>query len=428
MEFFILALLILLNGFFALSEIALVSANRGRLDEMKKKSRNAGFAIRLMDRPEEFLSAVQIGITLIGIISGVFGGLQLSGVFADVLEGYGVQQPYSDTIALVIVVGMITYLSIVIGELVPKTLAIRNATSIALTVAPVIFYFTRIVYPAVWLLSASTKWLLRLFGIKGEGDQKVTDEELVMMIRIAHRQGSISAYEAELYNNLFRFFDRRAKSIMTHRSEIVWLDFNDPPEIILETIKLSPYSKFLVCDEELDTIMGVLEVKHYISDYQKPGFDLRKILKEPAYIPESLSSQRILERFKESETHMAVVVDEYGSLAGIITLHDLIENIFGNLPTETESEAPKVLQRPDNTYLVDGDILVDELPEIIDMQSLREEGDEYTTLGGFMMTRIGRICTEGDVFRAGDYKFEVMDMDGVRVDKVLITVLDEEGA
>lgn len=422
MDILIIGILILLNGVFALSEIALVSASKTKLENRSNTGhRGAAMALRLLGKPENFLSAIQIGITLVGIISGAYGGIELSDDLAAFLRGFGVFSPFEGDLALVIVVTTITYFSIVMGELVPKTFALNNPEKIAEYVAPVIYFLTKITYPVVGFLSFSTRFILRVFFIKAQPKSSLTEDELRIMIKMAGREGVISSREAELYQNMFRFFDRKGHQIMTRNSDITWININDKLEKIDRQIRESPHSKFPVCNDSLDSILGIINIKDYTDNRDKKNFNLRNHLKPVTFIPEGMSSLKILEKFKKKQCHFGVVLDEFNTVQGIVTLHDLTENIFGELPDTGIKSEPQITKRNKSSYLVDGETQLDILGEIVSIKEFHSEDESFSTIAGYIMHKIGRIPRTGDCFSSEGYKFEVVDLDGLKIDKVLIT-------
>lgn len=425
MEIIVLFLLMMLNGFFALSEISLVSVNKNKLEQLASRgSKNAKIAMQLLEQPERFLSAIQVGITLIGIVSGAYGGIALSEKFTPVLAKIAFLSPYAGTLSVVLVVGIITYLSIVIGELVPKTISLNNPEPIVLAVSPVIKVFTSITSPIVTLLSISTKLLLRMMFIKPKPGQTISEEELKMMIKLANKQGVLENEESEVLHNLFRLADRRANQLMTHRNEVEWIDVNDSNDAIQQQIKDNAYSKYLVCDTEIDDVVGMVSITDYIDHYLSPNFNIRSIIKKPVYIPENMTALKVLEQFRTNKIYFGVVVDEFGSIQGIMTLHDLAESIFGELPDMTDLYEPDIIKREDGSWLVDGSIQLDELADDIPVGEVFARDRDYNTLGGFVMDRLQKVPRSGDQFVYKGLSFEVVDMDGHRVDKVIISVVE----
>ncbi len=422
MEILIITILILLNGFFSLSEIALVSSGRSKLEARSSAGmRSARIALKLLEKPENFLSAIQVGITLIGIISGAFGGIRLSGDLADFLRQFEFIALYADNIALVLVVTLITYFSIVAGELVPKTFALNNPERIAEKVAPAIYLLTKITYPIVYLLSISTRLLLKVLFVKERHRSSMTEEELKIMVKTAGKDGVISPRETELYLNLFRFFDRKGTQIMTRKSDIIWLNINDTPDKIERIMKRSTHSKFPVCNNSIDNILGIVTVKDYTDNRDKKHFDIRKILNPVTFIPGHTSSLKILEKFKKKQCHFGVVIDELNTVQGIVTLQDLMENIFGELPDTGVKPDPKITRTNKNTFIVDGETQLDILFDLLGVTDFGNGGGTYSTIAGYILHKAGRIPQQGDSFTAGRFRIEVTDLDGVKIDKVRIT-------
>lgn len=421
MEFLILGLLILLNGFFALSEIALVSSQRARLEQMKSTGNGgAKVALDLLDNSEDFLSAVQVGITLIGIVTGVFGGVRLADDIAPLFEQVPALAPYAMEIALTITVIAITYVAIVIGELVPKTMALSNPEGIAAFVAPVIRYFSIALYPFVWLLSFSTELINRALGIRKRASS-MTESELRQMIRIASREGVIQAEQNVLHEKVFYFYDKKAKHVMTHRRDVEWIDLNDTVEKQLKDILYARHHRMVVARDSLDQFVGVLSVRDFLVHYQQDAtVTATDMTTRPVIIPETMDATAILPLFREQQQYFAVVVSEYGSFEGIITLHDLMENIVGDIPQEGEPSEPDIHIRPDRSALVNGDAPVEVLSEVIENFIIDFEEIDYSTVGGFVLHSLNKVPQTGDSFAYGNYQIEIVDMDGTHVDKVLI--------
>jgi putative hemolysin len=403
-----------------MAEIALVSSRKARLEERSNKgSKGAKTALLLMQKPEEFLSTVQVGITLIGIIAGAYGGIAWSKDISLFFEQFSALKEYATEISLVIVVGLITYLSLIIGELVPKMMAYNNPEGISIALAPFMRILSIIATPVVRFLSFSTKIMVKILGIKQIKEPPVTEEELKILIEQGSQFGSIEKKETEMIKSIFRFGDRKAYSIMINRQDIVWIDINDPFDVTTNTIYNSNYSRLPLCNGSIDEIIGIIRVKDFFRNFEKgKELNLKDIATQPLFVPENLASLKILERFRETKIHTAIVINEYGSTEGMITLHDLIENIFGELPEKHEKLESPIVEREDGSLLIDGSMLVDELKEKLNIQF--EHVEEYTTLGGFVMFMLNKIPAEGDNFTSGEYKFEVVDMDGKRVDKVLV--------
>ncbi len=425
MEIIVISFLIILNGLFAMSEISLISSKKIRLEEMARKGNNgAKVALNLLNDPEKFLSTIQVGITFIGIISGVYGGLTLQSHLAPVIEDLGASAKFSQSLSLVLIISAITYLSLVIGELVPKTIALNNPEAIATVLSRLVWLFSFIAKPLIWLLTISTRVILKLFGIKNPDNPPVTEEELKMMIEQGRKYGVLELKESEMMKSVFRFGDKRAYAVMTNRQDIVWIDINDDIETTRKFIYSNSFSKYPVCNENLDDVIGIMLVKDFLKKYaEDEKFDLRDIISKPLILPENISAFKVLEKFRETKTYVAIIVDEFGSVQGLSTLHDLVEDIFGELPDQSPDWHSAIFKREDGSLLVDGSIQIDEIKDKLEIEF---EGEEhYTSLGGFVMYRLNGIPQTGDHFLDGNYKFEVVDMDGARVDKVLIQKIKE---
>lgn len=425
MEVLIIVLLLLLNGLFAMYEIALISARKSSLEEEAKSGRRgAKVALALLEEPEKVFSAIQVGITLIGIVSGAFAGLALAEDVAPLFKNVVYLAPYARTLSIVLVVGIITYLSLIIGELVPKTIALNNANAIAIFLSPAMKLFSLVTYPVVWFLSMSTKLVLKFFGIQDRHETPVTEEELRMFLKKGSEHGVIEKEESDIINEVIRFGDKRASALMTPRVDVTWLDIHQAPEEILsETLNLS-FPRLPVCEDEVDQVKGVVNVKDVLAYYIKhQTLHLNEIMFEPLYIPEQMQALKVLEMFRKTKKHFGIVINEYGSMEGIITLHDLTENIMGDLPALGDLNEPEVFQREDGSYLIDGSMKVEDAEDLLKVRSLFEEEDErpdVNTLGGLAMYRLNCIPKIGEKFSVGGYLFEIVDMDGNRVDKLLV--------
>ncbi|MCE3279562.1 MAG: hypothetical protein K0S44_1753 [Bacteroidetes bacterium] len=422
MEILIILILTLLNGFFALSEIALVSVKKSRIETLAAQgSSRAKIILNLIENPENFLSSVQVGITLIGIISGAYGGAALTDDLEGYLSRFTFLQPYVHDISLVIVIGGITYFSIVIGELVPKSIAMNNAEGIALVCVPVIKYFTIATYPFVKLLSFSTNLIVKILRIKDNGSEKISEEELLFMLKTAGKQGILQKEESQVHQNLFYFTDQTARSLMTSRRDVEWIDYNEKIETIYEKLRDSVHSKFIVCDGRIDKIKGVLTAKDFFEAYNRENFTLEDILNKPIYITQNTLAFEILNIFKVKKQYIGVVVDEAGSINGVVTLHDLIEAIVGDLPDEDESDEISIFKRDDGTYLIDGKTLIYEINQYFQREVIVDNISQYTTISGFILDQLKHIPGIGDKVINSHYVFEVMDMDGLRIDKILMS-------
>jgi putative hemolysin len=422
MELIVLGLLILLNGFFALSEAALISSKRARLEQFKIKGKSgAKIALKLLDNSEVFLSAIQVGITLIGIVTGVYGGVNIADNITPFFSHYEPIREFAHEIALSLTVLAITYISIVIGELVPKTIALSNPEKIAINVAPTIFYFSKVFYPFVRLLALSTNLINKLIGLKMNEGQ-VTEQELRHMLKFASHEGVIEKEQNRMHEKVFYFSDKKAKHIMTHRKDVEWIDIEQSKdEFYTEMLDLK-HSKIIVGRNGIDEFIGVLKVKEYlINFYSKNPESLESLLAEPIVIPENADAQKVLDLFRQKQNYLAVVVDEYGSFEGIITLHDIIENIIGDVPEEGEHLEPDVFVRDDDTVLVSGDAPIETLVDLIEDFHIDFDEIDYSTVAGYVFNQINKIPELGDKVVLKDCIIEVVDIDNNKIDKVLIT-------
>lgn len=427
LEISVIFFLILANGVFAMSEMAVVTARKSRLQDWVNKGRaKAGVALDLVNTPNRFLSSVQIGITLIGILAGAFGGRTLADRMATYFSSVvPVIEPYSQAVGLGVVVLGITYVSLVIGELVPKRLALRHPETIATAVAVPLRLFSKAASPIVHVLSISTDAVCYLFGRPHAQEPPVTEEEIRTLVQKGTEAGVFEESEQDMVEAVFRLGDKSARSLMTPRTQIVWLDVNDSLEQIREKISESGYSRFPVGVGSLDQVKGVVQAKDLLANSLagKP-FNLETLLQQPLFVPRGVSSLEVLEAFKESGKHIALVVDEYGGIEGLLTHHDILEAIAGEIPFGEKRTEPMAVQRPDGSWLLDGMLPVDEFKEIFHLESLPgEKKDAYQTLGGFLFTQMGRVPSVADTLDWNGLRFEIVDMDGKRIDKVLVTLL-----
>ncbi len=424
MEILIITILILVNGFFALSETALVSCKRSRLEQLKAEGRKgAKTALKLLHNSGNFLSAIQVGITLIGIVTGVYGGINISDDITPFLQKFKIFENTAHEIALTITVITITYFSIVIGELVPKTIALGNPERIAVKIAPVINYFSIIFYPIVRFLSFSTSFINRLLGTK-RNDQQLTEAELRQMIRIASREGVIEKYQNLIHEKVFYFSDKKAKHIMTHRTEVQWIDLNQEPERIKIEILKTKHSKLICAKDNLDNFVGVLLVRDYLLSLSSGRqLNIGDLLTQPLIIPENADAHKVLESLKKNRKYFCIVVNEYGSFEGIITLHDIMENIIGDFPEEGETDEPDIFVRDDKSFLISGDASVEVLDGIFENYRTDFEHIDYSTVAGFVLVNIKKIPEIGDKFEYSGHTVEIVDIDGKRIDKILISKL-----
>jgi len=428
-EILLIVLLIIANGVFSASEIAVVSSRKVRLEQLARQGNSkARLALQLANSPNNFLSTVQIGITLIGILSGAVGGATIAGRLETVLGTFPPLANYSKPISLFVVVGLITYLSLVIGELFPKRVALSNPEQLACQVAGPMQLLSRLTAPIVHLLGGSTDMLLHLLGIHGAEEQAVTEEEIKVLIEQGTETGIFEEVEQEMVSRVFRLGDRPIKAFMTPRTEIDWIDVGDSFEVNRQILLDSPHSRFPVCQDSIDECLGFVRVKNILSAYLTgEAINWQTIAQTPMYIADGTKALKVLELFKESGSHIALVTDEYGGVQGLITINDLMQAIVGELPSSENSDEPMVIQREDGSWLLDGLLSTDELKTLFDRETLPEENkSNYHTLGGLIITCIGKIPQAGDHFQWNDLRFEVMDMDGTRVDKVLVSYIPVE--
>lgn len=421
MELIIIILLLLVNGIFAMSEIALVSSNRAKLQDMaKKKNKNADVALKLLANPEDFLSTVQIGITLVGILAGAYGGIALAEDFEVYIYKITFLQNYSYEISFAVMVGFITYLSLVIGELVPKTIAFNNPEKVAVFFAPMVHLLAIISKPIVYFLSLSTKFILKLMLIKPRGESPVSEDELKLLLEQGAKHGVFELKETEMIKSILRLADRKVYSIMTNRQDVEWIDSTLDSEEIKKNIQSTKHSIIPVCKESFDNTLGVVYKKDFYEMMLTDKlFNVNIILRQPLYIPDTLPAFKVIERFRQHKVYFAVVTDEHGTFQGIVTLHDIVESILGELPELFEKSGNAIFKREDGSFLIDGLIPVDELEEFF---NIKFSATEYSTLGGFLMYRLNKIPSVGDKISFEGITFEIVDMDGKRVDKVLATI------
>ena len=431
LEILIIFLLILANGVFAMSEMAVVTARKSRLhDWANKGDARARAALELANAPNRFLSAVQIGITLIGILAGAFGGRTLADRIAEYFSAVPGLEPYSRAIGLSVVVMTIAYFSLVIGELVPKRLALRHPESIAAFIAGPMRFVTKISAPMVDLLSLSTDAVFRLFGGHHVQEPPVTEEEIKTLVQKGTEAGIFEESEQDLVEAVFNLGDRSARSLMTPRTQIIWLDLDDSVDAIIAKVIESKYSRFPVSSGNLDQVSGVIHAKDLLA--QKAigkAVDFRALMQEPLFVPRSVSALHVLELFKQTGKHIAFVVDEYGGTEGLLTHHDILEAIAGEIAIAEKHGDPKAVQRHDGSWLLDGMLAVEEFKEIFHLEDLPgEKRDAYQTLGGFMFNQFGRVPAVSESFVWHNLRFEIVDMDGKRIDKVLVTSAIEAAA
>ncbi len=404
-----------------MSEIALVSARKSRLEHQAERGdERARKALDLSNNPEKFLSAAQIGITLIAILTGVYSGERFSVYLKPSIEKISFLKDYADTIATTIIVVVVTFLSIIFGELIPKQIGLIRAEKISKLVAGPMNAFARFTHPIVWLLNKISKLFFRIFNIKRSKDDAITEEEIKTMITEGTEAGTIEEAEQEIIERVFHLSDRNITSLMTHRKDIIWFNLDDNEDKIKEKILAEPHSVYPICQESIDYIKGFVSIKDL---YITPDHRLFKDIMQPAlFIPENNSPYQVLEKFKESQTHSCFIVDEYGSVLGLITLNDILEAIVGDIP-QPDVQDYEIQEREDGSYLIDGQIPFYDFLTRFDKTEWMNEGEhDFDTLGGFILHELERIPKPGEKLEWKGFTIETMDMDGHRIDKVLVTL------
>lgn len=430
LEIVVILGLIVFNGVLAMSEIALVSSRKIRLQQRAESGdENAKSALALANNPSNFLSTVQVGITLVGILAGAFGGATVAQAVAKLLSNYDLLKPYSQSLALGIVVLIITYLSLIFGELVPKRLALSNPEKVAATMAKPMIGFSRLVLPLVRLLDFSTEFILRLMRVKSSQEPSVTEEEIKLLIKQGAHSGIFEETEMDMVNAIFRLGDRRIETIITPRPDIDWLDLDNSLEENLESVIQSGHSRFPVGRGSLDNIQGILVAKDLLACKLGDGaFNLSNCIKPAVFVPQNMRAMNVLEVLRDDpQPSLVLVIDEFGGLQGLVTANDLLEAIVGELPETGGKYEPEIFQRKDGTWLVDGMLAVDEFLEYFHLRGLPEsERGLYQTLGGLVMSNLGRVPKPADAFDWMGLHIEVADMDGLRVDKVIVSAASLE--
>jgi len=423
-EVLIILGLICLNGLFSMAEIALVSARKAKLEvQANKGDKDAKNALELANHPNSFLSTVQIGITLIGILTGIFSGEKIKSQVNNWLQQFDSIQPHSDKIAMLIVVIIITYLTLVLGELLPKRIGLSSPEAIAKFMAKPMKIISAITFPFIWLLNKSTSSLTKILNIKDNSTQ-VTEDEIKAIINEGTEQGAIAEAEQEIIERVFRLGDRNITSLMTHRSDIVWLDVNKTIEELKDKFEDGVYSVYPVCDGNIDNIKGSVSVKDlFINSTNTP---VANLLKQPLYVPENNTAYQVLEKFKETKIHHCYIVNEYGSLEGMITLNDILEAIVGDIPEINEDDY-EIITRADGSLLADAQIpFVEFLHKVGKEDWINDEEYDFDTLAGFILHHTQEIPSTGDTLQWRGFEFEIIDMDKHRIDKILITKKDED--
>jgi len=425
-EVVIILLLLVANGIFAGSELAVVAAKRVRLQQRADEGDlGARTALELAQRPAQFLSTVQFGITLVGVLAGAYGGATIASKLSVVLSAVPQLVAYADAVALGLVVAAITLSSLIIGELVPKNIALRNPERVAAWVARPMLWLSRIGGPVVSLLTALTNLVLRIFGLRGEASVGLTQDEIRAVISEGAESGVIAAAEESIVQRVFQLGDQRVAAIMTPRVDIEWVDVDATPEALRGFLRDHSHTQFVVCNGELDNIVGTVRAADLLPIVMRgETIGLRDLIREALFVPDSMRVFSLLESFRSSHRHVAIVMDEFGAVEGLVTVTDLLEALVGTLPASASEAGGGFVGRADGTWLVDGSTSMDDVVAKFGLGPLpSDELGAYHTIAGFVMARLGRIPKCPDAFEWGGYTFEVVDMDGRRVDKVLVTRL-----
>ena len=422
MEIFIIIGLILLNGILSMSEIALVSARKARLElDAKRGNKSAQTALKLAGEPDRFLSTIQIGITLIGILTGLYSGEAFAYNLAEVVRHVPVLEPYALGVSKTIIVIIVTYLTLIMGELVPKRIGMGYAERVSMLVAKPMYFLSKLALPFVWLLSKSTSLVIKITGIKANEENKVTEEEIKAIVKEGFDGGEVQEVEQDIVERVFNLGDRNVGSIMTHRSDLVWLDVTDSIEKIREKGQENLFNIYPVASEKFDNIKGVVYLKDLFGRIDEPDFSLEEVIRPAQYLPENQSVYNALEQFKEARVKYGIVTDEFGGIQGIVTLKDIMEGLIGQVP-EVGEEA-EIVQRADGSWLVDGQYNFYDFLEYFDMEDLYAEHD-YNTLSGLILEILERVPKTGETLTWLTFEFEIVDMDGARIDKVLVKKID----
>lgn len=422
MELLIIIGLVLLNGIFAMSELSLVSSKKFKLESAKKRgSSGAKAALDLSENPTKFLSTVQIGITLIGILLGVYSGENLTNDVKDLLLQIPLIEPYAESLAVVVIVVFITYLSIVLGELFPKRLGMTFPEPIIITMAKPMQILAKVTSPFVWLLTTSNDVLQHIFGIKKISESRVSEEEIKSIIKESAEGGEIQDIEQNIVERVFELGDRKVNTLYTHRTDIVFFDVNDSWETIKEKINKEKHSAYPVCnDKNLDNVIGIVLLKDLFTPNKEDGFSIMNHSREPLFLNENMYAYNVLEIFKREKMHYGIVIDEYGTTQGIVTMDDVVDALVGDV-TEMDQDEYKIIARDEKSWLVDGQYAAIDFAKYFDLYLDEENRDTYTTVAGLIIFMSDDLPEVGDKVKVGEYTLEVVDKDGQRIDKILVT-------
>jgi putative hemolysin len=423
----VIVLLVLFNGIFVMAEMAVVSSRKPRLQQFANEGdRSAQTALELATNPDRFLATTQIGITLIAILTGALGERTLTDRLSVRLQEFPRFSGYSESLAFAIVVIAITYISLVFGELLPKRIALHNPERFASALSGVMNFLSRLCAPAVMLISGSTRLAIRVLGLRPPAEPPVTEEEIKVMMEQGTEAGVFEEAEHDIVKSIFKLGDRGVSALMKPRRDVVWLDVDDALAENQKKLASSLYSRFPVAQGSLDNVLGIVQTKDLLTRCLAGSkMDLRENLRPPLFVPEGLPALRLLEMFKKSRTHMALIVDEYGGVEGLVTLNDILEDLVGDVASVDMPEERQVVKRPDGSLLIDGKLQIDDLKEALNIAKLPDdETGSYQTLGGLVMLQVGRVPVTGDAFELEGHRFEVVDMDGKRVDKVLVSKVE----
>lgn len=420
-EVVLILLLVLLNGFFALAEMALVSAKRARLQAAAERgSRGARTALELLEDSTSFLSAIQVGITLIGILTGVYSGATFAEHLGADLAARGVPERYAEEVAFAAVVLVVTVVSLIFGELVPKRIALSHSESLAIFVAPIMKVFARAMSPLVWLLRFTVDGVLRVLPVSSAPQASVTEDEVRALIAEGTQIGVFLASERRLIEGVLALADRKVESIMVPRQDVMWLDLDEPLDALWQQAKHSGHARFLVAHASLQDMLGMITLANLSEALRRGGLDPEHDIEAPLHVPVGISALQLLDQFQKSSTHLAVITDEYGGIEGVATPIDILRAIAGELPDLGTRERAEAVRRADGSWLVDGHLSIEDLQQKLGRRDMTSRGGEYHTVAGFVLARLGRIPKAGDVLSWRDLQVEVVDMDALRIDKVVI--------